>query len=84
MPTPEQGIARLEVRAGECERRITRLEDQELAGKLQVMNEKMDQVVHELGEIHAESVWMKRAFIGAMITLLGGMILFLLTSGLSG
>lgn len=80
MPTPEQGIARLEVRAQECERRLMRLEDQELSGKLNVLNEKIDQVVHELGEVHAENVWMKRAFVGAMLTLLGGMLIFLLTS----
>lgn len=82
--TTEQAVARLEVRAGECERRLTRLEDQELAGKLQVMNEKLDQLVAELADVHAENIWMKRAFVGAMLTLLGGMVLFLLTTAGGG
>jgi hypothetical protein len=45
------------------------------------MNEKLDQLVTEVGEVHGEERAMKRAFIGAMLTLLVGMVLFLVTQG---
>jgi hypothetical protein len=82
VPSVEQGLARLEVRAEQCERRLLRLEDQEVRGKLSVRSEKIDTLAHEIGEVHADQIWMKRAFVGAILSLLGAMLLFLVTTQL--
>lgn len=54
------------------ERRLRRIEDQELHATLKFLKE-------QVAELHDDLVWLKRTLAGAIFTLLGGMILFLVS-----
>ena len=54
------------------ETRLQRLEDQELHATLNSVKEKVD-------DLHDDLVWLKRTLAGAIFTLLGGMVLFLVS-----
>lgn len=80
------------MRAGECERRLLRLEDQELAGRLGLLAEKVEQLTDELadtketlgkqlGEVKGMGVWLVRSFVTLIVGILGTLIVFIVTSG---
>ncbi len=66
-------------RIGELERRMTKLEDEGLKGKLGVLENMLANLQRDLSEVRDEVRWMKRALVSAIFTLLGGMILFLVS-----
>lgn len=59
-----------EWRITSLENRIQRIEDHELHATISYMRERIE-------ALHEDLIWLKRALFGAILTLLGGMVLFL-------
>lgn len=76
----ERELATLGERTRELERRVNRLENQELAAAMTLVQEKLTTMAKELGGVKNINVWMLRSFVALIFTLLASMVLFLVTS----
>jgi hypothetical protein len=59
-------------RINRLEARLQRIEDQELHASILFLTQQLDR-------LHDDLTWLKRSLVGTIFTLLGGMILFLLS-----
>lgn len=68
-------------RVAELERRVTRLEDQELKAELALVKREVKECHTDIRSIESKAVWMQRTMITLLVSLLVAIVAVVLSSG---